>query len=78
MKAVYNVRDLVVHMIRVGEAQYNGTKYADDWAFYHDSLSLMTSNENLEWMKNRGYINRWTLPMEDLLAAPQDTVGPDC
>ena len=33
---------------------------------YHDALSIMTSRSTKEWMKSKGYLDRWILPSSDL------------
>jgi hypothetical protein len=67
MKAVTNVRHLVEYIMKVSrEEHFAGTKYEDDWYFYHDALLLMTATETVEWMKSRGYYKHWILPQHDL------------
>jgi len=45
MKAFTCVRDLVTHTVAVGKERRKGPQHADDWHFYHNALSLMTSNK---------------------------------
>jgi hypothetical protein len=35
-------------------------------SFYHDALSLMTGNDTVQWMKEKDYIKRWILPVNEL------------
>ena len=39
-----------------------GTQYENNWYFYHDALSLMTSARTKERMKQKGYYEGWVLP----------------
>jgi len=46
---------------------FKGTTHEDDWAFYHDALSLMTAKSSAVWMKEmqfkgKSYYDRWILP----------------
>jgi hypothetical protein len=66
MKQVVNIRDMVKHIIKVGEDTYKGTKYEELRGFYHDALSLMASRECIAWMASCGYLKRWILPKHDL------------
>jgi len=66
MKALTNMRDLVTHMVESGIAPRKGTKHEDNWHFYHDALTMMTSNETLEWMEKKDWLKHWTLPKHDL------------
>ena len=49
------------------EKMFKGTEHEDNWYFYHDALSLMTSAEYIAWMKDVGYCKRWLLSQLDLL-----------
>ena len=61
------IKDLVTHIYESSEKMFKGTEHEDDWYFYHDALSLMTSVECIAWMKEVGYYKRWLLPQLDLL-----------
>ena len=44
-----------------------GTKHENDWVFYHDALSLMTSRECKDWMVSKkignvSYMDKWLVP----------------
>lgn len=48
-----------------------GTKHVNDWYFYHDALSLLTSKDSKEYMTNKtaygkSAIDRWLLLYNDL------------
>ena len=43
-----------------------GTKFEDNFYFYHDALSLMTAAETRKWMLEIDYEKYWVLPMKDL------------
>jgi len=66
MKKLTDVRTLIDHIVKAGNERRQGTKYADDWYFYHDALSLMTANETIEWMRKKDILKHWILPEHDL------------
>ena len=66
MRAIVDVRELVEHMVNTGEEQYAETRYCHMWGFYHDALSLMSSHENLEWMRRMDYLHHWIIPQHEL------------
>ncbi|CAJ1934686.1 unnamed protein product [Cylindrotheca closterium] len=39
-----------------------GTKNDNDWRFYHDALTLMTSADLIDYMKAKAIYHRWILP----------------
>ena len=63
-----DIRDLVTHIYTETEKIFKGTDHENDWYFYHDALSMMTSAPTIAWMKEKGYYDRWLLPKLDLLA----------
>ena len=66
MKVLLCIRDLVEHIYKETKAHFVGTVYEDNWFFYHDTLSLMTADETVQWMKDMGYYKHWILPENDL------------
>ncbi len=61
-----SITDPVEHIVAESASMFKGTKYEDSWVFYHDALSLMTAKETVEWMKEKGYYERWLLPVMGL------------
>ena len=59
---------MVTHIYTETEKIFKGTDHENDWYFYHDALSMMTSAPTIAWMKEKGYYDRWLLPKLDLLA----------
>lgn len=58
-------------MIQRADEVMSNTRYSNDWMFYHDSLSLITSKECLQWMKATplkgiSIFKRWLLPVNPL------------
>ena len=47
-----------------------GTKHKKDWYFYHDALTLMTSEKTISWMSKKidgvTVQKRWLTPQFDL------------
>jgi hypothetical protein len=62
------ITSLVTHIIETCTEHFADTEYAENWYFYHDALSLMTANETIEWMRQKGYLKRWILPEMELNA----------
>ena len=67
------ITDYIEHIMHESKKVMQGTKYQDDWYFYHDALSLMTSVKTKEWMKSKGYYKHWILAKNNLYA--QDSNG---
>lgn len=64
MKKFVCITHLIEHIYQESERLMQGTKYQDNWYFYHDALTLMTSNSSITWMKENNYYDRWLLPAE--------------
>jgi transposase-like protein len=60
------VAKMIKHIVAESALIFRGTKYEDSWFFNHDALSLMTAKETVEWMKEKGYYERWLLPVMGL------------
>jgi len=60
------VTDMIQHIHDETAKLFDGK--TDDWAFYHDALSLMTSGDTLQWMKEKDIHRRWILPVLGLNA----------
>ena len=46
---------MVEHIVEQSKELMLGMKHEDDCFFYHSALSLMTANDTIDWMKNKGY-----------------------
>ena len=53
-------------MMSESERVMKGTVHENTWKVYHDALSIMTSKATKEWMQDKGYLDRWILPSNDL------------
>ena len=60
------ITDYIHHMMDESARIMSGTKFAQNWKIYHDALSLMRAKETKKWMEEKGYLERWILPSEDL------------
>ena len=58
-----SINELIDHMFTESEKMFKGTINEDDYAVYHDALSLMTANEPIEYMKRKGYWDRLIRPL---------------
>jgi len=56
----------VEHMMVESEKVMKGTIHEKTWMVYHDALAIMTAKSTKEWMAQKGYLNRWILPSNDL------------
>jgi len=56
----------IEHMMNESERVMKGTIHEKTWMVYHDALSIMTSKSTKQWMKEKGYLDRWILPSSDL------------
>ena len=60
-------------MFMESKRMIEGTKHHNDWFFYHDALSLMTSGTSRTWMRNTVFdgkiiMERWLVPQNQLNA----------
>ena len=43
-----------------------GSVHEDDLYIFHDDLVLMAAKETIKWMKQKGYLHHWLLPLNGL------------
>ena len=53
-------------MMNDAEKLMKGSVHEDDFYFVHNALVLMTAKETINWMKQKGYLHRWLLPLNGL------------
>ena len=53
-------------MINESEKLMKGSVHKDDLFFVHNDLLLMIANETINWMRQKGYLHRWLLPLNGL------------
>ena len=58
--------DLIRFMINEAEKLMKGSVHEDNFYIVHDALVLMTAKERINWMKQKGYLHRWLLPINGL------------
>jgi hypothetical protein len=51
MSSYVSIKKLIKHMYNATNDIFVGTVLEDDWVWYHNALSLMTSKETIMWMK---------------------------
>ena len=66
MKKYMSICSLVLHMYTATKQAFSGTQHENDFLFYHDALSLMTSRETIEWMAEQNILQHWILPQQGL------------
>ena len=68
LKPYVLITDMIRHIHDESKRIMKGTPHEDNWYFYHDALSLMTSIDTRNWMKQEGIYDRWLLPSNGLNA----------
>ena len=53
-------------MMNEAEKLMKGSVQEDDFYILNDDLVLMTASETINWMKEKGYLHRWLLPLNEL------------
>jgi hypothetical protein len=66
MSAYVCVTHLVEWIVSSCKEMFKGTTHEEDWVFYHDALSQLTAKETINWMKAKGYYDRWIHPVNEL------------
>ena len=56
------VSKLVEYMVRETDKLMEGTKFEGKGLFYHDPLSQLTAKSTTDWMKAKGYFEKWITP----------------
>ena len=74
MSSYVCITDYVEFIINESSKVMKGSKHENDWLFYHDALSLMTARKTKEWMREKGYYDKWLLPTTNLYT---ETNSPD-
>ena len=60
------IDDLIRFMMNEAETLMKGSVHEEDFYIVHNALVLMTANETIKWMKQKGYLHRWLLPLNGL------------
>jgi hypothetical protein len=58
------VTQLIEHIVMDSATLFICTQFEESWVIYHDTLSLMTGNNRVEWMRQNEYLK--CLPVNDL------------
>ena len=66
MSSYVCITDLISFMFAESKRLMNGTKFENNWYFYHDALSLMKAKDAKEWMRKEGILDKWILPLNEL------------
>ena len=53
-------------LINEAEKLTKGSVHEDDLYIVHDALVLMAAKETIKWMKQKGYLHHWLLPLNGL------------
>ena len=60
------ITDLISSMMNEAEKLMKGSVHEDDLYIVHDAFVLMTAKETINWMKEKGYLHRWLLPLNGM------------
>jgi hypothetical protein len=52
----------VRHLVRVCKDGFVGTRWENDWYFFHDALPVMVCKQCQDWMESEGWLKHWILP----------------
>jgi len=64
MKGTICITELIEHVVQETKRVFTDMKYDGNHFFYHDALTQMTNKYMKEWMREKGYLNMWVLPMK--------------
>ena len=60
------INNLIRFMMNEAENLMKGSVHEDDFYIVHGALVLMTAKEMINWMKEKGYLHIWLLPLNGL------------
>ena len=66
MSNFFCITDLIRFMMDEAEKLMKGSVHGDDFYIVHDALVLMKAKETINWMKEKGYLHCWLLPLDGL------------
>ena len=66
MSSYVCIIDLISFMFAESKRLMNGTKFENNWYFYHYALSLMKAKDAKEWMRKEGILDKCILPLNEL------------
>ena len=66
MLKLFCITNLIRFMMNESEKLMKGSVHKDDLFIIHDALVLMTENETIKCMIQKGYLYRWLLPLNGL------------
>ena len=60
------INDLLRFMLNEAEKMMKGSVHEEYFFIFHDALVLMTAKETINWMRQKGYLHQWLLPLNGL------------
>ena len=57
-----SIKELVLHMNEKSKKAFEGTKYENDFYFFHDALTQLTDKKCVEWMIEKNIYKHWLKP----------------
>ena len=58
--------DLMFFMMNEAEKMMKGSLHEDDLFIARDAFVLVTAKETINWMRQKGYLHQWLLPLNGL------------
>ena len=58
-----DIQDMVSHICNETKKLHIGSPFETNFYFYHDALSQMNHQDTLEWMRKKGHLKHWILPL---------------
>ena len=68
MKQYVSINTFVMKIYKHSKQVFKGTKYENDWYFYHDALSFMTCKQCQYFMIKQDIYKHWILPLHNINA----------
>ena len=60
------ITDLIRFMMNEAEKLMKRSLHEENFYIFHYDLVLMKANEKINWMKQKGYLHRWLLPLNEM------------
>ena len=63
MRRYVSIKDLVTHIDSATREIFRGTVNHDTYMWSHDALTQLMDNECQQWMKEKGFLDKWIVPV---------------
>ena len=66
MSKLFCITDLILFMTNEADKPMKASVHDEYLYIVHNALVLMTEKEAINWIKQKGYLHRWLLPLNGL------------